>query len=75
MWECFILLLEIVKYCTARIISYSAADYVAALVDQHHRDFRECYPGTNFTPKLHYMASTDEVVSGLHNFVWCTILA
>ena len=55
MWECFALLVEIVKYCTARITSTSSADYVAALVDQHHHDFRKCYPGTNFTPKLHYM--------------------
>ena len=55
MWECFTLLLEIVKYCTARVTHIGSVDYVAALVDQHHRDLRKCYPGTNFTPKLHYV--------------------
>ena len=36
-WECFLLLLEITKYCTARVTSLAASHYVGALVDQHHR--------------------------------------
>ena len=62
MWQCFILLLEIVKYCTARITCSNSADYLAALVDQHHRDFRRCYPSTNFTPKLHYMVHPPHLI-------------
>ena len=52
LWECFLLLLEITKYCTARVTSPAAAAYVAALVDQHHRDFKRCYPHTPLTPKM-----------------------
>ena len=44
MWECFLLLLEITKYCTARVTSRAASCYVQSLVDQHHREFRNCYP-------------------------------
>ena len=51
MWECFLLLLEITKYCTARVTSLAASHYVCALVDQHHREFRRCYPLQSFTPK------------------------
>ena len=54
-WECFLLLLEIVKHCTSRVTSPKAAVIVAVLVDQHHQSFRKCYPGTNITPKMHYM--------------------
>ena len=54
-WECFLLLVEITKQCTARVTSPALAAYVAALVDQHHRDFRQCYPAVTLTPKMHYM--------------------
>lgn len=59
-WECFLLLLEIVKHCTSRITSPRAATIVAALVDQHHQSFRKCYPGTSITPKVHYMVHFSE---------------
>ena len=55
LWECYILLLQITKYCTARITSPASADYLRALIDQHHRDFKHCYPSASFTPKMHYM--------------------
>ena len=51
MWECFLLLLEITKYCTARVTSQSASHYVCALVDQHHR---ESYPLQFHTKKSLY---------------------
>ena len=53
-WECILLLLEITKYCTARVTSASAS-YVKALVDHHHKGFTQCYPDKKHTPKLHYM--------------------
>lgn len=55
LWECFLLLLEITKQCTARVVSEASAAYVKALVDQHHREFSQCYPEKRHTPKLHYM--------------------
>jgi hypothetical protein len=54
-WECFLLLLEITKVCTARITSSKACDYLRALIADHHRLFKSCYPGVMFTPKMHYM--------------------
>ena len=56
-WECFLLLLEIVKHCTSRVTSTKAAAIVAALVDQN---FKNSYPGTNLTPKIHYMVHFSE---------------
>lgn len=54
-WECFLILLQIVKQCTCRIASASSSSYIAALVDQHHQSFKKCYPGVMLTPKMHYM--------------------
>ena len=51
-WECFILLLEIVRYCTARTTCHSSAMYVAALIEDHHKLFRSCYPGVSLTPSM-----------------------
>ena len=54
-WECFLLLLQIVKQCTARVMSVASSAYIAALVDQHHQSFKKCYPAVSLTPKMHYM--------------------
>ena len=55
LWECFLLLLEITKRCTAQVTSAASAAYVKALIDQHHREFSKCYPEKRYTPKMHYM--------------------
>ena len=57
LWECILLLLEITKYCTARVTSASAS-YVKALVDQHHKGFTQCYPDEKHTPKLRSFSNT-----------------
>lgn len=54
-WECFLMLLEITKMCTAKVTSTEASDYVKALVEDHHPLFKQCYPTVSFTPKMHYM--------------------
>lgn len=54
-WDCFLLLLEIVKYSTAQLTSSESSEYLAALIDQHHREFKQCYPSVSITPKMHYM--------------------
>jgi hypothetical protein len=54
-WECFLLLLEIIKMCTAKVTSTKESDYVKILIEQHHALFKICYPGVSFTPKMHYM--------------------
>ena len=55
LWECFLLLVEITRVCTARITSRELASYLQALIEQHHRDFKLCYPSVSLTPKIHYM--------------------
>ena len=55
-WECFLTLLRISKFCTARVVSSTLAEYyLSSLIDQHHQQFRICYPNVNMTPKMHYM--------------------
>ena len=55
LWECYLLLIEIVKYVTAQLTFITSADYLSALIDQHHREFKKCYPLTSIMPKLQYM--------------------
>lgn len=54
-WECFLYLLDIVQLCTARAMNQSHAGYLAALIHDHHLQFKRCYPGASITPKMHYM--------------------
>ena len=55
LWSCYMLLLNIVKYCTAQLTSVESAEHLATLIDLHHREFKKCYPAVSITPKLHYM--------------------
>lgn len=54
-WECYLLLLEITKFCTAKVTSEASADYVGALIEEHHKLFTTCYPEKMMIPKMHYM--------------------
>ena len=54
MWQCFLLLLDIMKVSTCRIQSPGLAGYLEVLVGDHHHSFVHCYPGYSITPKLHY---------------------
>ena len=54
-WECYLLLIEIIKICTAHITSRELSDYLAVLIEEHHKLFRSCYPAVSMTPKSHYM--------------------
>ena len=54
MWECFLMLLDILQIATGCTLSAGLAAYMAALIDDHHM-FVQCYPTASITPKLHYM--------------------
>ena len=54
-WECFLFLLEILRYTTAKVTCKPSAMYLASLIEEHHRTFRLYYPSTSLTPKFHYM--------------------
>ena len=48
LWQCFLLLLDILKVSTSRVLSPGLAGYLEALIVDHHQSFIRCYP------KLHY---------------------
>lgn len=54
-WDCFLILLDILQVCTARVASSDLAGYLEALISDHDQMFTRCYPGTSKTPKLHYL--------------------
>lgn len=54
-WECFLLLLDILQLCTARISSRAHTGILEALIYEHHSLFVACYPDATVTPKMHYM--------------------
>ena len=54
-WECFLLLLDILQLCTARVASVPQASFLEALIFDHHKLFTRCYPSVSVIPKMHYM--------------------
>lgn len=62
-WECFLLLLRISKVCTTKVISPALAEnYLPVLIEQHHQEFRKCYPSVSMTPKMHYMVHLSQQI-------------
>ena len=41
------------EYSTAQLTSLATAEYLAAVIDQHHHVFKKCYPLILITPKMH----------------------
>ena len=54
-WECYLTLLDILQFCTARTASSAHAGILEALISDHHQMFVRCYPTASVTPKMHYM--------------------
>ena len=54
-WECYILLLDVLHVCMARVLSVDLVQYLGALIEMYLSSFRRCYPLANITPKQHYM--------------------
>ena len=54
-WECFLLLLDILQICTAKVLTSAHAGILEALVDHHHTLFTQCYPHLSIAAKMHYM--------------------
>ena len=53
-WENFLLMLTIVDYCCAPLVSEDWAAYLRMLISDHHKEFTSLYP-FRVTPKMHYM--------------------
>ena len=54
-WKNFLLLLEIIDYVFAPVLSPDDVAYIHLIIDEHHQELVELYPGCNITPKLHYL--------------------
>ena len=54
-WQNFLLLLEIIDYLFAPVLSHDHVAYLGVLIEEHHQAFTDLYPECNITPKLHYM--------------------
>lgn len=54
-WECYLVLLNILKICMSRILSPDLIEYLEFLTRIYLTSFHECYPSANIIPKQHYM--------------------
>ena len=54
-WQNFLRMMEIVDHLFCPRITEDDAAYVAVLINDHHREFLELYPGHNIIPKMHFM--------------------
>ena len=78
-WCNFLLLLTIVDYLFAPVLSPDCTSYIKALIDDHHQAWLELYPSCNVTPKMHYMIHYPECIERYMNMynvrvvdVWLT---
>lgn len=49
------LLLDILQIVMAHVLSPDLAEYLAALIEDHHSMFQRRYPSATIIPKVHYM--------------------
>ena len=62
-WENFLLLLTILNYLMAPVISSDNVAFLRLLIEQHHIGFKELYPDCSITPKFHYLVHYLEFIS------------
>ena len=54
-WKLFLQLMDIVDILFSFRVSDEHVAYVAALIHDHHHEFRRIYPTCNVIPKMHFM--------------------
>ena len=62
-WENFLLLLTIMDYILALVISPDDIAFLYLLIKNHHLDFKILYPNFSITLKFHYMIHYPEYIS------------
>ena len=62
-WENFLLLLTIVNYCMAPIVSEDWIAYLRMIISDHHTQFKALYPTVRLTPKMHYLVHFPDIMS------------
>ena len=61
-WRNFLLLLRILDYMFAPVVSKDCVAYLKELISDHHGDFKVLYPGYSIVPKMHYMVHYPETI-------------
>ena len=54
-WKNFLKLMDIVDILSCPIITEDNVAYLAALINDHHEEFRRLYPHHSIIPKMHFM--------------------
>ena len=54
-WLLYLKMMEIVDLLFSPKLTGDHAAYLAALINDHHHDFCQLYPGCNIIPKMHFM--------------------
>ena len=49
-WECFLLLLRVVDYVFAPVISHDITSYLKIIIKEHHELFQQVYPSCPVIP-------------------------
>lgn len=61
-WDNFLLLLSILDYCLAPVVSEDWAAFLRMIINDHHKEFKRLYPACRLTPKMHYMVHFPEMM-------------
>ena len=61
-WCNFLLLLTIIDYTFAPVLSTRCSSYLKDLINDHHREFKQLYPHKSAIPKMHYMVHLAECI-------------
>lgn len=61
-WDNYLLLLTIVDYCLAPVISRDWVGYLRMIIEEHHREFQQLYPLCRLTPKMHYLVHYPQMI-------------
>ena len=70
-WHNFLLLLTIVDYAFAPVISPNEVAFLNSIIEQHNFCFKHLYPDSSMIPKLHYILHIAEWIlkyTRMHNY-------
>ena len=61
-WENFLVLVTIIDYLLAPVISQDDIAFLRYLIEEHHQEFKALYNSCSITPKFHYMVHYPEFI-------------
>lgn len=61
-WENYLLLLQMLDYIFAPTLTPEAVAHLKILIKDHHQGFRNLYPTSSITPKMHYIVHYPDLI-------------